>query len=342
MSRIPALLLGIFFACLLAGCKENFSTQLYVFGTLTDVQLKNTSSHQATRVFSDLQQEFQRMHSEWHAWEPGALVSLNATLQAGDTAQTTSDLVYLVRLSQELEERSGGHFNPAIGKLIELWGFHTSEYPVLGPPPARDAIQEIIAAAPSTSDVVINDENLHSRNPMVQFDFGGIAKGYAVDLAIDLLRQAGHQSAIVNAGGDLRVIGENDGQPWRIGVQAPDGSVAGVIEVSGDFAVFTSGNHTRFREDAGERFPHILDPRTGWPVDAIASATVIADDGVTADAAATALVVAGPNEWTEVARNMGIDAAMVIDESGVVFATQGMLEYFSHAEGREVRVIDPH
>ncbi len=124
-----------------------------------------------------------------------------------------------------------------------------------------------------------------------------------------------------------------------MGVQDPSGGIAGGIRVTGDVAVFTSGNYSRFRQDAEERYPHIIDPRTGWPVETVASATVIATDGTTADATATAIVVAGLADWVEVAADMGVDAAMVIDESGEIYATQAMMKFFTPEQERTVIVM---
>lgn len=337
MIRTPRLILATVLATLATACVERpeASAEFFVFGTLVDVQLPDAGRSEATPVFTALQQEFQRMHREWHAWEPGELVELNQALHSGQGASTTADIGELIRLSREMEVRSGGRFNAAIGGLIALWGFHTSDFPIHGPPPPAGRIRAIVEARPSARDIEFRGGRVWSSNPQVQFDFGGIAKGYAVDLACGFIRGFGQQSAIINAGGDVRTMGDNHGRPWRVAVRDPGGGVAGTVEVSGDFAVFTSGNYERFREDAEKRFPHILDPRTGWPVDGISSATVIARDGALADAAATALVVAGTGEWPQVASEMGIEAALVIDDSGAMFATPAMLDYFTPSEGRE-------
>ncbi len=338
MARNHASVLLLVVALAASACDRNSEhrAEFFVFGTLVEVRLVETDPRTAARVFGQLQQAFQRMHQEWHAWEPGALVRLNQALQAGHSAATTPEIIQLIRHAQLFERTSGGRFNPAIGRLVGLWGFHTSDFPIHGSPPHRDEIRLLVRSEPSTLDLRIEGDRVFTANPDVQLDFGGIAKGFAVDLAVGFIREAGIDSAIVNAGGDLRTLGSNHGKNWRIGVQDPSGGVAGGISVQGDLAVFTSGNYARFRQDNQERYPHILDPRTGWPVDSLTSVTVIANDGVTADAAATALVVAGVEEWQSVANEMGIDAAMVIDEAGVIHATASMLVFFSPSAGREI------
>lgn len=342
--KLPGLLLGICLLAAVAGCSkpEGQSAEFYLFGTLVDVRLPDSDGEQAAGVLSAVQRELQRMHHEWHAWEPGELTRLNNVLQAGETTRTTPEIAEMLRRSRDLERRSGGRFNPAIGGLVALWGFHTSEFPIVGPPPDGDAIGALVDARPSTLDLVLEGDTVRSNNPAVQLDFGGIGKGYATDLACTVIRSRGVEAAIVNAGGDVRTMGDNAGKPWRIAVRDPAGAggVAGAIEISGDAAVFTSGNYERFREDAGERYAHILDPRTGHPVRHVASATVIAPDGATADAAATAMVVAGPEDWPRVAADMGIAAVLVIDASGEMRATRAMMDYFTPAEGGNITLVD--
>lgn len=275
---------------------------------------------------------FQGMHRDWHAWEPGRLTGINAAFTNGQSAIADEDIIAMIRQSQVVEKASGGRFNPTIGALIRLWGFHTSDYPIVGPPPSQEQISAIIDLQPSSHDIHIDGLELSTDNPAVQLDFGGIAKGYAVDLTIARLRAMGINNAIVNAGGDLRAMGTHGDRPWRVAVRKPGGGSIGTIEVQGDEAIFTSGNYERFRQDKTERYPHILDPTTGWPAEDIASVTVITDQGLLADAAATALVVAGLEAWPKVARELDLDKVAVVDETGRVYLTAEMEQRIQFSE----------
>lgn len=319
------LLLGL----LLAACgaqKGPYQAQLYVFGTLVEVTLHDVTAAKGREAVSRIRKEFQRMHHEWHAWEPGPLVDLNRSLAEGRDAEVPESIIPLIARSKTLYERSDGLFNPAIGGLLDLWGFQANEPPD-GPLPPQSEIDAWVAQDPGMDDLTLRDGVLHSTNPAVQLDFGAFAKGYAVDIAIDHLREMGVQNAIVNAGGDLRAIGSKDGEPWRVGVRHPQGEgVLAAITVQGDEAVFTSGNYERFRESEGVRYPHILDPRTGMPVRGITSVTVLHDNGAEADAAATALVVAGEKDWNRIARKMGIRLVMLVVDDGTVYMNPAMRE----------------
>lgn len=313
----------------LSSCFESplKEAQYFVFGTQVQVSLADVNEELADRAFADLQQRFQAMHRDWHAWEPGKLTAINQAFSNGATAPADAEMIKLVQFSQQMEKKSGGRFNAGIGQLIRLWGFHTSEFPIRGPAPAASDIAALVALHPSTMEIEISDGVLHTRNRSVQLDFGGIAKGYAVDLACDRLKQLGVMNAIVNAGGDLRAFGSRGSKPWRVAIRNPLGGILGGLEIHHDEAVFTSGNYERYREtDTLERFPHILDPRNGWPARQIMSATVVTDQGWLADAAATALVVAGLDEWPEVAAAMEIDLVLIVDEQGKVYVTPDLLE----------------
>jgi thiamine biosynthesis lipoprotein len=338
-----AVMAGWLCLVLLTACQrdEEHSAELFVFGTIVEVKLWGGSSEQANRAFAELQEMFQGMHRNWHAWEPGRLVDINHAFASGQPAEADEGIVEMIRQSQLIEKQTGGRFNPAIGALIRLWGFHTSDYPIIGPPPDQADIDAILMHHPSSQDIHIDGLLVRSDNPMVQLDFGGIAKGYAVDLAIRHLQAMGLSNAIVNAGGDLRAVGHHGDRPWRVAVRKPGGGILGAVQVRGDEALFTSGNYERFRQDNQERYPHILDPHTGWPVKDVASVTVITAEGIVADAAATALVVAGLDGWPAVARAMGLKQVLVVDESGKVYLTPEMDQRVEFSEDVEKVVVAP-
>lgn len=326
---------AVLLAILLAGCggppdDEPVRAELAVFGTTVEITIRDAAPERAERVIGEISRTFQRMHRQWHPWEPGALMDVNRAIRDGRSSEPPESIVALIEQAQELERQSEGLFNPAIGGLLEAWGFHASERPG-GPPPDAGVIAAWVERAPSMHDLEVDGGIVESRNRWVRLDFSAHAKGRAVDVAIDMLREAGIEHAIVNAGGDLRAIGHRGERPWRAAVRHPDGEggrILATIDVGDGEAVFTSGNYERYREDEGLRYGHILNPKTGMPVDHIASVTVIHHNGAVADAAATALAVAGPDGWQGIAKNMGIDEAMLVDKEGGIHLLEGSRERF--------------
>ena len=328
---------------MLAGCsrpQSRWHEQIYVFGTLVDITVRDVPEATARKAITAVADDFRWMHREWHAWKPGgALTRLNQAIAEGRAIEVSDRLLPLLLQARDLSRQSLGLFNPAIGRLIGLWGFHADELPD-GPPPAREAIQRLVAARPSMADLVIEGRRVRSLNPLVRIDLGGFAKGVAVDRAIQRLREFGVRNAIINSGGDLRAIGDAGGRPWRIGIRHPQGGgVVASLEVQGDESVFTSGNYERYHEYQGVRYAHIIDPRDGMPVRHVASATVIHESGAIADAAATALTVAGPENWLDVARAMGLRQVMLVDEHGVVYLTPAMAARLHFEGGRPPRIL---
>lgn len=295
-----------------------------VFGTLVEVTLYGIQRSHGERALARLHAEFARMHRAWHAWEEGPVVRLNRRLAGGGWVPVTPDLRALIVASKRLYRASGGRFNPAIGRLVALWGFHRQDWSDAHPPPPA-AIRALLARHPGMDDVRVRGDAVRSRNPAVAFDFGAIAKGYGLDRAVALLRRMGIRDALLNAGGDLRTIGRRGDRPWRIGIRDPAGGVLATLEVEGDASVFTSGDYERGYTYRGRRYHHILDPRTGYPARGTRSVTVLLrGDAASADAAATALFVAGPRHWHRVARRMGIADVLLIASDGTIHMNPGM------------------
>jgi thiamine biosynthesis lipoprotein len=298
----------------------------YLFGTLVNFTIRGVEPAQAQAAVAGVGEDFQRMHNDWHAWKPGELSQLNQHLPDGEFHPVSPFLLPLIEQAGMLATQSDDLFNPAIGQLVKLWGFHSDTLPS-GPPPPANVIQALVAKQPRMADLRIDGERIRTLNPAVSLDFGGFAKGAALDLAMHRLRSMGINNAIINAGGDLNVIGSHGDRPWKVGVRHPQGDgVLAAVELQDGETIYTSGNYERYREHEGVSYSHIIDPRTGMPVQHVASVTVIDRLGARADAAATALSVAGPREWYRIARQMGLKYVMLVDEQGRVYMNPAMAE----------------
>jgi thiamine biosynthesis lipoprotein len=321
-SLFTFLLILLLISC---GQQQIYKQQFYVFGTLVGVTVWGVPEQQANQAVEAVIHDFQAMHRHWHAWQPSPLTELNQAIAAGQTwIIEEKSLLPLLKQAQLFYQQSEGLFNPAIGQLVGLWGFHQDEFSQT-PPPMPAKIAELVALAPSMADIVIEGQNISAKNSAVQLDFGAFAKGYAVDLAIEKFRQLGIENAIINAGGNLKAIGQKGKNPWWIGIRHPSGQgVLGAIAISGEESVITSGSYERFREYNGKRYSHIIDPRTGEPATGFTSVTVIDQNGARADAAATALMVAGLLDWHRIAQQMEVKYVMLVDEAGTVYVNPAM------------------
>jgi thiamine biosynthesis lipoprotein len=320
-----------------------FRDQFFAFGTLIELTFYGIDPALAAQASNRLEQGFLARHEDWHAWEPGTLTATNQALATGKPFNGAAHVLPLLVEANRLSRLSNGLFNPTVGKLIDLWGFHENER-AIGTLPATQAIDTLLEQAPSADDVTIEGTRISNRNPAVQYDLGAFAKGYAIDIAIEELRSSGIHNAIVSAGGDLRTIGSHGDRPWRIGIRHPrQTGILASIELEGDASVFTSGDYERFFEVDGKRYHHIIDPRTGYPADATTSVTVIHTDAATADAAATALFVAGPGQWVDIARHMPIQYVLLIDTDGIIHLNPAMQARIRFEPGvmPEIRISEP-
>lgn len=230
--------------------------------------------------------------------------------------QTTGELevapetAEVLALGLQVQEISAGAFDLGLGRLKALW---EAERP--GVPSAAQI--ETALAGSGAGSLQLEGRRVVRTDPQLQVDLGGIAKGYAIDRAVEILRRAGAAGASVNAGGDIRLLGDRQGAPWRIGIQHPrhPDRVLGVLPLI-DTAVVTSGDYERFFEFEGVRYHHLFDPHTGAPGRQCQSVTVLAPNAVLADALATAAFILGPTRGLALLEQQPEVEGMIIDAAG--------------------------
>lgn len=313
--------------------------QVFAVGTLVEFTVVSPPENIDTALQA-AEAALLEAEQRWRAWDNGELAALNRELAQHGEAHADEAIIAGIRRAQDLAERSGNRFNPVIGRLVESWGFHREERPDT-PPPATTVLNEFIEPPLDPANLRIDGDTLHSNDSRLWIDMGAFAKGIAVEAAIDTLREHGIDNAIVNAGGDLKVLGRHGKREWRIGVRHPSGrGVLAALHVTGPVSVFTSGNYERRFEFDGEIFHHILDPATGMPARGLSSVTVVHDDAALADAAATALFVAGPEHWPRVAHELGISRAMVVQSDGIIVVSRSLRNALEPDSDNDVRVIE--
>lgn len=306
---------------------DGMATQVarhFLFGSPVEVRVRSPQGLDATAALAAAMAGLARIHRQWNAWKPGELSELNQALREGRAMSVSTALGGVLREAARLERESLGLFNPGIGGAIGAWGFHDD---VLRPG-SRPSARTLAAwreAAPSLAQLEFRGDRVASLNPRLQLDLGAHAKGVAIDRALDSLAAAGHGTALVDLGGNLAAASPAGEAGWDIGIREPGGpGLVGTLVTRGREAVVTSGSYERFRMLDGERCTHVLDPHTLAPVSELVSVTVVHPSAGRADAAATALLVAGPQRWRRVAERMGVDCAMVIDRHERVTLTPAM------------------
>ncbi len=236
--------------------------------------------------------------------------------------EVSTDTAAVIARGLEVSMASGGAFDLTLGRLKALWDIEGEEPRI----PTADEIRQALAGT-GPGSLVLTGRTVSKRDPALAVDLGGIAKGYAVDRAIAILAERGVQHASVNAGGDIRVLGDRTGRPWRVGIQHPrqPGDILATLDLA-DEAVVTSGDYERFFERDGIRYHHLFDPRTGLPARQCQAVTVVAADATLADALATAVFVLGPGPGLELLGRFPGVGGLVVAADGSAAATPGLKE----------------
>lgn len=316
-----------------SGCDtgpQSFRHQFYAFGTLVTIDFFDTDARSDKTAAAAIQLRTRDIDLNWYPWREqngkpvGELQRINAAIAAGQPIEVSPKLAELLRRSSQIESRSGGTFNPAIGHLTELWGLQDLARPHTSLPDKRD-LDKWLAESVSSADLTWDGNTLRSSSPAVMLDLGGIAKGAILQQFVEIVRMAGITDAIIDLGGDLTVMGNVHGRAARIGIRSPRSEdVLAWLEVGDGETVMTSGDYERYFEYEGQRYQHILDPRNAYPVQHTISATVVHRDPVLADAAATALLVGGPAEFEQLCAAFEIDEALLVAASGELRLTPAM------------------
>ena len=259
-----------------------------------------------------------RLASTWR--DDSDLSALNAALSV-DWISVSEPFCDLLEHSLEISRITRGAFDPTVGPLVNLWGFGPAG-PISEPPADGDIVAAQHRVGFDLIEVDCKEQLVRKDVPDLYVDLSGWAKGHAVDLVAGLLDSRGVENYMVEIGGELRISGHNrKGRKWAIGIEAPSTSERvphAVVHVT-DTSVATSGDYRNYFEHDGQRYSHTVDPRTGRPVThSLAAVTVVDASAAFADAMATALLVLGPEEGPELARELGIAAYFLVrDASGI-------------------------
>jgi len=238
-------------------------------------------------------------------WEAESAISRFNAQPVGTWTALPHDMMTVLKAGLDVARLSGGAFDPAVGRLVERWGFGPSG--ITGP--------AIVPSPFSPWTMIEVDGGEARRLGDVALDFSGIAKGFAVDALAQTLRGLGITSFLVEIGGELRAEGiRPDLQPWWVDVEAPPGLAVPALRIAlCDLSVATSGDYRRFRDEGGRLLSHSIDPATGRPVaNDVASVTVLHESAMYADAWATAITIAGPNRGMALATRENLAAHLIL------------------------------
>ncbi|MCR4429996.1 MAG: FAD:protein FMN transferase [Tepidanaerobacteraceae bacterium] len=297
----------------------------FLLDTLTQITAYGDNASGAIDMVFDRISDIQKKMTA--SGEDSEVIEINN--EAGKKFQKVSpDTFYVIKKGIYYSESSHGRFDITIGPLVKLWGIGTDKAKVPSAEEIRIALRHV-----NYKNAVLNEDanSVMLREPGMAIDLGAIAKGYAADEAVRILKESGVKSAAVDLGGNIYVIGKKpNGSLWKIGIQdpfEPRGDTFATVDVS-DRTLVTSGIYERYFIKDGKRYHHILDTSTGYPVDNdLVSVTIISDSSIDADAISTMVFALGLKDGMKYVEETNDVEAVFVTEDRKVYASSGIGQY---------------
>jgi thiamine biosynthesis lipoprotein len=291
-----------------------------MMGTRLSVDLWADDELRGHDLVAEVMNYYRRIDDMMSTYKPESEIS-QVNAHAHEAPMKISDELFdVVEASQEMSAASHGAFDITYESVGYLYDFHAHQHPT-------DAqIKEHLPAV-SYRHVVLDPakHTIYFTVPGVRINVGGIAKGWLVQHAADMLRAQGVEHALLNAGGDTRVIGDRRGQPWLMGIRNPrvKGEIVTKIPLV-DEAISTAGDYERFFEENGKRYHHIINPENGKPTEGILTVTVIGPSGTITDGLDTAIFVLGVQEGMKLIKQYPEYETIIVESNGKVTYSSGL------------------
>jgi len=324
--------LGFFVLIILfIGCKSQNQTITIngnTMGTTYSIKIidKKLQHIDINNVKSKIDSALQAVNQQMSTYIPDSEISRFNRLTSKDWFTISTDFYDVIVTAQKISRLTEGAFDITVGPIVELWGFGKDFEPNTWQPPTDQEIEETIQSI-GFKNIAVGKNSIKKKNPDTKIDLNAIAKGYGVDVIFELLRELGFTDILVEIGGEVRCSGYNDeGNYWKIGIDKPildimPGTELQAVISLDNKALATSGDYRNYFKYNGKLFSHTIDPVTGYPTqNHVASASVIAQDCMTADALATALMVIGKEGITLVNSMVEVEAMIMIrtDENELI------------------------
>lgn len=328
--RFLLIVLSIFFVIGLGGCSfiatpVEYTSEQFLMDTIVNIKAYGDNEEQVKKAVLSAFAEMKRIErlTDRFAQEGTGEVEFSDVYRINQAAgeqpvKVNEDVYEMIEMAKTYYELTEGAFDITIGPVMDLWGFGSEEKYI----PSDAELQGKMLSV-NSDKVILNEseKTVFLQEDGMKIDLGAIAKGYATEKAAAVLLKTGIEHAIINAGGNIDVIGKKyDGQAWRIGIQDPRNSknLVGILSLTDEAAV-TSGDYQRYFEEDGIRYHHIISPKTGKPSRDTMSITVITKNSAKADVLSTALFVMGPEKGMELVEQLeGVEACFVGTDNKIV------------------------
>ena len=301
---------------------RKFNETRLLMGTVVEVIVISDKEDVARKSIADAFSAMERVDRLMSNFKEDSDISrINRGAGIEDVA-VDKDVIEVIKKSIYYSEISNGAFDITIGGVEELYKFEDK-----GRMPEKGKFKNSVSLV-GYKNIIINGNTVRLTKKGMKLDLGGIAAGYAVDKGIDTIKKNGVVDALINAGGDIRVIGESENGKWKIGILHPreENKLINTLTLK-DISVTTSGDYRKYFISGGKRYHHILNPSTGLPTEGVQSVTIIAPLAVDSDALATAVFVLGKKKGMEMIERLKDVEGIIIASDGLAIYSSGVKSY---------------
>jgi FAD:protein FMN transferase len=321
----------VLLACLLmlvcSGCrKKPYILSGQTMGTTYHITVFSDQNPESKGIPALIEERLAEVNRSMSLFDVQSELSRLNRAESGEPVCVSEDFIRVFQTGKTLYHLTGGAWDGSISPLVNLWGFGP------GPKgehiPTDNDIQTVLDHTGYDRVVLENDSCLVKDDKRLALDFGSIAKGYAVDVVSDLLKANGFENTLVEIGGEVRASGSKNEKPWVVGINTPSpdaeaNQVLLAIELR-DRVIATSGDYRNFRKEGKKSYTHVIDPKTGRPVDNhVASVSVLSESTTFADGLATALMVMGADKGLDLVNRLdGVECLYILRSDTGVFSRE--------------------
>ena len=310
--------------------EEILSHSDFLMDTYVTIQVVVSDKITGKKVLDDAFELMKKLDKKFNNYNPDSELSHINHNAFNLEIKIDEEMLRILEASKKIFKISNGAFDPTVSPLVKLWNFKAEKPSV----PSQSTITNLLPLV-NFNNVMIDEKkkSVHFLKNGMEIDLGAIAKGFVVDEVADFLKKRNIKSALINAGGNIYAYGKKpDNTDWKVGLKDPRGE--GIIATLPlrDKSIATSGDYERFFIIEGKRYHHILNPKTGYPVDETISMSVIAKDATTADGLSTAAFVKGGQKALEFIKNLGRD-----DIEGIVIFPENNSSFVGDANMRSLK-----
>ena len=338
MIRCSASALLLILAAAVMGCgkppvREHHFTGP-IMGTFYNVKVvASLSERSAAKLDQTLREILEAVDNKMSTWKPESELSRFNNHQSTDPFKLSKETLQVFEIARQVSEQTRGAFDVTIGPIVNAYGFGPDQSRADGP--SEEEITALLTRVGFEKlHLDLQTQTIAKQDPNLYCDLSGVAKGYSVDAVAEALNDMGHERYMIEVGGEVRARGTNfRGSAWQIAIEKPvsDAREIEMILPISELAMATSGDYRNYQEMDGRRITHLIDTRTGRPIDnKLASVTVLHPSCAWADAYATAIAVLGPEEGMALARERAIAIFMIVHdgESDFVELSSPIFEMF--------------